>query len=347
MVLKILFTHNKLNFFLIRWQIPKYCNFTPLLTGNNKLEIRKEFIDHFTGLPGDYRAETFASELTAKGISSDKMYFKLMGIFSRPIARDIAEMSLDIGDNGAEQLLIELNREGLYDMLPEGIFHFRDHKGTAKDKQAVLDDIKKAREEEMQARRFFGPMENEFFQLRLQLENKKRSLFQPSSTEDNRDFFESLYGNSSLLNDDQVLALLYILPLAHKIRGDIGKISECIRILLRYDIRIKPVQGKIKVRMNGDNELLGQSRLGIDSVAGNFFHSSQPVYEIHIGMIGKKELKSFFPAGKNYSIVHYLVDFLFPFDALCRLRIHLKEEDRPMLISDDKNQSYLGFNTYL
>ena len=311
------------------------------------MEIRKEYIDHFSELPGDYRAEVFASELVSKGVSSDKMYFKLQGIFSRPIAKDISEIKLDISDNGTEQLLIELNREGLYDMLPEGIFHFRNNKGTTKDKQAILEEIKKAREEEAHARRFFGPMENEFFQLRVLLENKKKSLFQPSSIEDNREFFETLYGNSSLLNDDQVLALLYILPIAHKIRGDISKIAECISILLRYEIRINRVNIKPPVCLSGDNEVLGKARLGIDSVAGNFFLSAQPVYDIHIGLVGKKELKSFFPEGKNHSIVHYLANFLFPAESTCRLRIHLKEEDKRMLVSDDKNQSYLGFNTYL
>ena len=46
-------------------------------------------------------------------------------------------------------------------MLPEGIFHFKDFK-KGKNKDAILEDIKKARDEERQARKFLDPLKMSF-----------------------------------------------------------------------------------------------------------------------------------------------------------------------------------------
>ena len=305
----------------------------------------KQIINDFAQLEGDYKGEVFAAELVSKGLSYDEFYFKTLSVFKRPISNDIAGIKTDFNDNGAEQLIIELNREGLYDMLPEGIFHYKDVKG--KDKDAILENIEKARVEEQEARRFFGPFENEFFQLRLQLELKKKEMLQPDAADSNRDFFETVFGNSYLLNEEQALALLYILPMAHKIRGDRIKIANCISTLIHFKTTITFGNQFRKETCKNETESLGKARLGIDTIAGNSFRSLYPVYKINVEDISKSNFRSFFPGGSNFALIHYLAGFLFPVECYYELNLSMKESDREIFISGDKNEAYLGFNSYL
>jgi len=306
-----------------------------------------QILKDFSALAGDYRGETFAAELLQTGLSYDKIYFKTLSVFKRPTSKDIEAIKLDVKDNGEDHILLELNREGLYDMLPEGIFHFKDIKGKRKDKDAILKNIEREREEERHARKFFGPFENEFFQLRLQLELKKRSLLKPGCAESNREFFETVFGDASMLTEHQVLVLLYILPIAHKIRGDIEKITYCIYLLIRYNTNIKRTKSYSVVEFNESMPGMGSAKLGINMVAGKSFRSLELCYDININEIEKENLVSFFPKGSNYSVVQFVFIFLFPGNSNYKIKLHLRNEDRSVFLSSDKNDSYLGFNSYL
>lgn len=309
-------------------------------------KYNEQLLQNFLSSPCDYRGEVFAAEFIWDGEMFDNLYFKTISSFKRSSSKDIASIKLDVKENGSEQLLIELNREGLYDMLPEGIFHFKTGK-SKKDKETILEDIKKAIDEESQARKFFGPFENEFFQLRLQSELKKRELLQLSSTESNKDFFETLYGKSAHLNNYQILALLYLLPMAHKIRGDVEKISYCFTILIQHETKVtlvnKYVLRKIEVEMNA----LGKIQLGINSIAGSSFSQQEIFYNILIKDVKKEGLISFFPEGVNYSMINYIAGFLFPAESDYCIELQLNKDDRQAFLSDNKNEVYLGFNTFI
>lgn len=309
-------------------------------------EVYEQILQDFLALPGDYKGEAVAAELIQCGVLHDKLYFRTISSFKRPTGKDIAGIRLDIKESGTEQLLLELNREGLYDMLPEGIFHFKDAR-KGKDKDVILEDIKKARDEELQARKFFGPFENEFFQLRLQLELKKRALLQPGSAETNRELFETVFGDATLLNNHQLLTLLYLLPMAHKIRGDIEKIAYCISILILHKTNITLVKTHFRKQFDGEIAALGGARLGITTIAGNSFSEQEVCYDIRISDVGKENLVSFFSGGANFSVIKYIVGFLLPANYTYSIKLHLKKEDREAFLSDDKNEIYLSFNSYL
>ena len=61
----------------------------------------------------------------------------------------------------------------------------------------------------------------------------------------------------------------------------------------------------------------------------------------------KKTWFLFFSGGDNFSVIGYIADFLFPANSNYCIKLNLKEEDRQAFLSDDKNQVYLDFNSYL
>lgn len=308
----------------------------------------EDLVEAHSSMQGDFLAEIMAAEMIKGGFSPERLYFRALGTFRRPVGRDVESLELFTPHENASPFVhIEVNREGLYDMLPESIFHFREKKDPRNEKTAILESIKKVREEEADARKFFGPFENEFYHLRLLVELKKRMLLQAGADHDNRVFFESVYGNSALLDDQQVLALLYILPLVHRVRGDLKNMALCIKTLIRQQVYIHLKKYNNENHYSGNIPGLGTALLGVDSVTGPEFVSGDSFYEIHISELPGAEVKHFLEDGFYYAILSYLCKYLFPAGAEYNFVLHIRKEDRYPVLSGDEKESYLGFNTYL
>jgi hypothetical protein len=302
----------------------------------------------FNSLIIDLRAEVLGAEFIKNGISADQLSFRTVGGFRRPTGKDVQDIQTERSDKGEERLTIRVNREGIYDMLPEGVFHF--HPGDKKEKkgkQKVLENIRESRNKEQFARKFFAPIEDEFRHVSLQLENRKRSLLQPGAMDRNRELFESIYGDCGILNEYQLLALLYILPIVHKIRGDLDKIGRCIALLIGYRVAVFVRSRPHAETLAGNPPRLGTAALGIDTVLGNSFQSFNKFYDISIENIEKERLTAFFPGGDRCSVIQYVSNFLFPYDSHVRIIPEVQIADREAQLSNPENESYLGFNCYL
>ncbi len=310
---------------------------------DNFEDIKKSFSE----TPGDFRAEVFAAELIKYGTPREKIYFKPKGSFSRPYNKDIDDIQIDRDDDGDEHIILEVNREGLYDMLPEGLFHFKNQSGAGKGKESVLEKIKKDREEEGYARKFFSPFENEFFQRRLQLELKEKALLQPVSVNNNRELYQNLFGNAASLSDRQLLGLLHVLPMVAHIRGDLAKIDYCLSQFIRYQIQLKRTFQKT-INHNQDVPLrLGEVKLGVNAIAGDFFYAYEQHYELHIMGIPKKNITDFFEGGEVANLLDIIMPFLLPHDSKYSLVLHLTKNDRNFYLSDHQESTYLNFDSYL
>ncbi|HRH49210.1 MAG TPA: type VI secretion system baseplate subunit TssG [Panacibacter sp.] len=306
-----------------------------------------EILRLFSDTPGDFRAEVFVAELTNNGLPPDKVYFKTRSLFKRSTSKDIEAVKLDISEDRDEQIVMELNREGLYDMIPEGFFHYKNTTRPDKSKETVLEEIRISRLEEGYARKFFGPFENEFFHSRLQLELKERSLLQKESISNNYELFEIIFGENNVPENLQILALLHILPIIYKIRGDLEKTKYCISRFISYNIDLKLINTKIVEKYITDDTRLGAASLGIDAIAGNSFHSFEPKYEIHINGIYKTDIKSFFPNGNTAVILNYLISFLLPFNSNYEIILHLMKKDRESYLAAPNIETFLNYDSYI
>ncbi len=88
---------------------------------NNKLiEEIQSVLDE---VPLDLRAEVLVNDLIVRGISVNDLFVKPVGLFRRRFDKDIHSVEqVDLKDGQRAQIL-RLNREGLYDGLPENLFH--------------------------------------------------------------------------------------------------------------------------------------------------------------------------------------------------------------------------------
>src|ERR1039458_624816 len=84
-------------------------------------------------LSHDYKATVIAAELMDNGLSADDIYFKNISQFKRFVSKDVESAVWSNNEQMPDQLVFEVNKEGLYDMLPEGITHSSSQKKSEKE----------------------------------------------------------------------------------------------------------------------------------------------------------------------------------------------------------------------
>jgi len=312
------------------------------MAGNIDKELLLKEVLH---LPQDYKATVIASELIEHGFPQEDIYFRNVSLFRRFISKDVNNILWEENENEPDKLVIELNREGLYDMLPDGITHAKTQKSA---QQSVQSEFAMHRKQEEHARKFFSTFENEFLHFSLKLERIERDLYDNKNEAITRDFFEYFYGDSSVLTDIQVLTLLYLLPLSHKIRADIKLISQTLTKILNYRIVVSKQKNQQQILHNSaDTARLNQSVLGIDTVISDrcmvySFSYSLTVFDIHFDQYADFEKN-----GKCSNVLNFVLPYFFPVGANLNITLLPDEASRDMKTSTTDESFFLGFNSYI
>ncbi|WP_449398038.1 hypothetical protein [Chryseobacterium wanjuense] len=85
------------------------------------------------------------------------------GLTDRAYLKDIKSISSNYLGFDEEVFTIETYREGIYDYLPEGLFHPPSLGASRKNVESVVREIRKQKRVEEDARKFFRPFELEIF----------------------------------------------------------------------------------------------------------------------------------------------------------------------------------------
>lgn len=161
----------------------------------------------------DLKAEVIVGELIRNGISEDTVFFKKKSNFKRRFEKDVQRIEFNNeAETNLKNVVVHVNREGLYDMLPEGIFHQDDGENQSTSGTEVIENSKKRREEEAAARRFFQPVENELLHLLCQLELEESENLNYFSAKNNKYLFHQAFGYWPEFNDIRIAKLLFFLP---------------------------------------------------------------------------------------------------------------------------------------
>ena len=106
----------------------------------------------------DFKAEVIAAELIDNHVPAEQIMILMLGARKRAFSKDVDTVKDEMSDyNNKEYTLITTHKEGIYDMLPQGLFHSPTLPKNATTQKEVIDNIKKHRVEESNARRFFLP----------------------------------------------------------------------------------------------------------------------------------------------------------------------------------------------
>ncbi len=310
-----------------------------------KLIKLKEVISNYNA---DIKAEVVVSELHDNGFLPSEILTHHIGGFLRSVRKDIQEVSYPENMLPEESLevVLELSRDGLYDGLPEGLFHQPSVRSRSAKRGDVMDELKKHRVEEGFARKFFAPFENEFFSLRTLLEKREKYAIQGFTTSANKKLLQRIWRVTQRLSSKQINLLMNYLPLAHLLRGDIDKLQKVIRSILGVNIDLSYTNRNYLINIT-EQARLNEMTLGIDSLLGASFNLPIPHLEIKVGPLSASDFHSFLPLGEGHLLLKLLQDFFFPAHLHTHLKLSMQRHENRLSLNDKSNISYLGFNTYI
>lgn len=299
----------------------------------------------------DYKAEVIAAEMAENGFPADRILILMLGPLKRPYSKDIAAIDEELSDyDHKEYLLVKTPKEGIYDMLPEGMFHLPNSYKSAKTEKEILDSIKQRREEERNARRFFLPFEAAISHLSIQMALYENAIDKKSHYDELIKIFAPHWKIFQYLDTRQANIFIHLLPIIHDIRDDHRIIETIFELVFLLPVQIT-VRRQLSLKINkfiiSD---LANSRLGVDFTTGNnIYDDGDDEIMINIGPINNEQFQQFMPGSTGSKILELLCDYLLPVHIDIVTEFELYEADKITRLRDEKNDMncVLGIDTYL
>ncbi len=299
----------------------------------------------------DYKAAAFAASLIDDGfIDKDKIEIVPVGPEKRAFAKEIKTTSFYYSDKRRhERLRIEINREGIYDMLPEGLFHKPPRGSNEIDEEGMIDDIKLRRVEEQQARLFFSPFDAELNYVKIMTELYESRLDKKDNHTELNKIFELGWDEFSLLNNQQSIIWMNLLPEIQQRRNDLSFISKILSLLFETNFEVSDISHSIKPMQVGDEfqMQLGTGTLGVNTIIGDDFLPDNSLLQINIGPATPSKLITFLPGEKNRAIMDMALSYLIPVDTDVNLDLIIAPEMQKSILSDESESVYLGYTVFV
>jgi len=300
------------------------------------LELIEELNSNKNSLYTDFTAETIASYLIKNGIDPEKIFIVPNGNVGKSSAKEVEAIRIIRSIFTLNDFVyIIANRAGIYDTLPEGLFHkeygYNEPDPTAK--------IKLADKEEKDARQFFLLFEIVLNRYKLAI-NDRENVGTYECISPIINLFTKNWPIFKLLDERQAVLFFYAIPILHRIRNDYNLASDFLSRLFGAPITITLKHKTITQRVYPESSL-SVSGFGGSSVLGGISSEVIPVIEIGIGPLEDETLSLFIPTSPNDRLLDEV--FLWLFD--CQLTIEKniiainKPDERPAAY-------YLGVNSF-
>jgi hypothetical protein len=273
----------------------------------NKSEVQ-EIIKEIGIIPGNVKGEVIISGLINAGIDPQEIDVENDGSFSRPYRKDVLKVSYRENENNEHNLNIALSRNGIYDLLPEGFVHKQEP--NSNNTKVLAENYKKRRKEEEAARKFFGPIESEFVNYLVNLEQKEQELlYNPSSTF--YDFLANFWMIEKLPQPYEGI-LLHLLPYMQTITGDFDLICKCLKELLKVQVSYKIEHRSMPFSTDKESGM-GKAKLGRNFTAGAYLHAI-PCIIFFIGPVKSDEIIDYLQGGKIFKFLQKFYNYTVPFE---------------------------------
>lgn len=231
----------------------------------------------------DINFEWLASYLYSQlDVDLFQMMIQPIGIFARHVNHDVGKVrKIDV--NGLQTLKFELNRDGIYDNLPHGLFHKSLTTQSFKETSAqVLESIKIENEKEKNARSFFQIFENEI--LKSNVVNRLVAL-----DVEKRDFgfaFDQLIQllpfETKVFEREELIRIMQLFPFLNNVYKDlIQTLQNAITYILSKDSQIcffTRIYDQYRVDEPGN--ILGNAELGWSFCLGETINATQSIAKV-------------------------------------------------------------------
>jgi len=305
----------------------------------------------------DLKAEFLTALLLSEGMSQKDIMVVFDGVLKRKWSTDINYSEVEEFENGDGAVSIHLNRAGIYDALPEALFHsFSDIRNSTGEDMAK--ESMRLKAEEKQVRLFFRPFENEIFFRNVFVAMKENRKFEDLYSEFLNGLIPGFWKIDEKIPGKYVSKLTRLLPFAYQVTGNYGLTAKCIEYILDEQVGIEfrgeemDTSGNSGTE-NNENDLkggcLGVGRLGYDVIAGQTAAGHMGRLLIHIGPLKNTDPKDFFKGGPGYLALNCIYSYFIPVELDVETRLKAEKKENYFILSGnakvESEMSYLGYNT--
>lgn len=299
-------------------------------------------------LETDFRAEVVAAGLIATGNEADKTIIIRQRGDRRYVSKDIGRIESDYSVyDMMEYLYIYTNRFGIYDSLPEGIFHQPHHVKKQKTKEDIIREIRSHRDEEFFARRYFQPFEMVFDKLLVDAQQYEQKFDKAYFHSNLIEIFEDQWDILKHLSLGQALLFIRIIPVIAEVSQSKSLSEKVMSIVLGFEVTIREGKRSWEKLETQDRVKLRQWKLGNNSILGNAVQSDDLDLIVTVGPLSPQEMKLFESGKTNDLILKQLIDIVLPFDRNKQIKYRISKEESKFRLSGKTHKAYLGINTTL
>lgn len=293
-----------------------------------KLDKIKEELSNFYL---DIKTESIILELQKNSTINEDFLVENKSSFTRPHRRDLLKSKI----HNDSQLLLELSRNGVYDLLPEGFFH------STKNEKGITSfnaKRKKKKKEEKDSRLLFSPIENELFRQSVDILKKEKELLDNFYSLNN-DFLFSFWTLKKYATNKYVSKLVELLPYCYKIAGDLELTKYYLEKIIEQKVEFVKKFKKIETIQKDNNDILGMSLVTQTKKT----RIAVPLIEIKIGPISQLELREFCNDKDVQDFLSLFYKYFLPLEFEITTTFLNNREQK--FILDDTNNPIIGVST--
>ena len=286
------------------------------------------------------KAESLCAELLNNGVSFDELVIQFKGSFKKSYSNDIENVTETRDDTGA--ITIAVNRDGIYDRVPEGLFHQTRGGGNTATLQAMVGEYKRYREEERQARKFFQPLEQELFRYAvLAEENERRIRFGILNGNVGQAFYQ-FWNIDSGLPPGPASVLVLIMPWIRQIKGDMQLTAKALAMTLDKEVKVELKIMEEQLVQDNNFTLGNHASLSVDTVCGSQFNEPYEQWVFTISGLTPEEIDRY-TAGDSYGkFLERFEELFIPLSVTAKFEYHY---DRA--VTEQAHEEILGYGFYL
>ncbi|HTG54768.1 MAG TPA: hypothetical protein VL943_00780 [Niabella sp.] len=256
-----------------------------------------------------FLAEVVFASLTEAGHVANNIKVLNKGGFKKGFSNDVEQVFLEESDN---QVFFEmiLNRDGIYDLLPEGLFHQSKGNTRVSSVQDAVEEHKQFKEEEKLARRFFTPLEQLLFLYRAGAETAEReALYDIQNGQLNESFYH-FWNIDISLPEGPASRLLRLMPYADTIKSNIDATAAALSFVLQSKVSLKASLLPDMYLLQQKN--LSEQYLGVNATMGNTIGEWMTQWTFTIWDIPGKDLVLYVDGGALKKVTDRFIEIFVP-----------------------------------
>ncbi len=273
------------------------------------------------------------------------------GQLQRVWSKDVAGVTVDNLPNGKDILNVRLNRDGIYDALPEALFHNLTESNCAAGAEMAKESMR-LRTEEKESRLFFKPLENEIFLQKLQLADKENRLFERIFTEKLMGLISDFWKLDEKLPKNYITRLARLLPFAHLITGEKNLTRLSLEFIIDEKVELKEYISKDYESMPDSVHTkgkIGDCKLGADLIVGEYVNGYISSMQFNIGPVKNPMTSQYIKTGSMEKFLKCFYNYFVPVYLDADAQYVLPYEQSLLVLDSDNemNISYLGYNSVI